>query len=128
MNNHEVVRRYFRCLDEEDWETMGTLWHEDSELMATGARPRRGREEVLGYFSKLFVPWPAHADTPTRMIESGSTIVAEVTFTGRTADGREVSFDAVDIFDCEDGRIRRMTNWYDVAYARRLLAESPSPA
>src|SRR5438445_3677990 len=101
MNNREVVRRYFRCLDEEDWKTMGTLWHEDSELMATGARPRRGREEVLGYFSKLFGPWPAHADTPTRMIESGSTIVAEVTFTGRTADRREVSFDAVDIFDFE---------------------------
>jgi len=32
-----------------------------------------------------------------------------------------VSFDAVDVFDLKDGLIRRMSNWYDVAYARSVL-------
>jgi hypothetical protein len=49
-------------------------------------------------------------------------VVAEVTFTGVTADAREISFDAVDVFDLHDGLIRRLTNWYDIAYARSALA------
>jgi uncharacterized protein len=126
MSNEEVVRRYFTCLDTEDWEAMRGLWHADAELRAVGARPRRGLDEVIGYFSKLFTPWPAHVDAPTRLIEADSTIVAEVTFTGTTPDGREVSFDAIDVFDLRDGQICRMTNWYDVAYARRVLGDGTS--
>jgi uncharacterized protein len=123
MSNEQTVRQYFVCLDTEDWEKMRTLWHEDSEMRATGARARQGLDEVIGYFSKLFTPWPTHRDAPTRLISQGDTIVAEVTFTGTTAEGREVTFDAIDVFDLEDGRIRRLTNWYDVAYARRVLTD-----
>jgi ketosteroid isomerase-like protein len=121
-DNEETVRRYFACLDAEDWAQMRTLWQPDAELRAVGARPRRGADEVVAYFSTLFAPWPRHEDRPTRLIVAGDTIVAEVTFTGTTADGREVSFDAVDVFDLRDGLIARETNWYDIAYARKALA------
>jgi ketosteroid isomerase-like protein len=124
--SEDAVPRYFRCLDEEDWTTMRTLWHEDAELRAVGARPRHGVDEIVGYFSKLFAPWPRHRDTPTRLSVAGDTITAEVTFTGTTADGRDVTFDAIDLFDFQDGRILRMSNWYDVAYARRVLAPEVS--
>lgn len=120
--NERTVRRYFTCLDTEDWSQMRELWHEDGELRAVGARPRSGVDDVIGYFSGLFSPWPQHEDRPTRLIASGDTIVAEVTFTGTTPDGREASFDAVDVFDLRDGRIARLTNWYDIAYARRVVA------
>lgn len=122
-SDKQVVRSYFVCLDTEDWKTMRTLWHPDAELRAVGARPRHGVDEVVGYFSRLFTPWPRHTDAPMRFISSGSTHVVEVTFTGTTPDGRDVTFDAVDVFDLEDGRIRRLSNWYDVAYARRILSE-----
>jgi uncharacterized protein len=122
-SNEETVLAYFVCLDTEDWQRMRGLWHPEAELRATGARARRGLDEVIGYFSKLFSPWPQHVDTPTRLITEGNTIVVEVTFSGTTADGRKVTFDAVDVFDLEDGLIRKMTNWYDVVYARRVLSE-----
>jgi fatty-acyl-CoA synthase len=122
-SNEQTVLAYFVCLDTEDWQRMRGLWHREAELRATGARVRRGVDEVIGYFSKLFSPWPQHVDRPTRLITEGNTIVVEVTFSGTTADGRKVTFDAVDVFDLEDGLIRRMTNWYDVAYARRVLSE-----
>ena len=32
---------------------------------------------------------------------------------------RGVVFDAVDLFDVDDGRIRRLSNWYDLVYARK---------
>jgi ketosteroid isomerase-like protein len=121
MSNDEVVRRYFYCLDHEDWDQMRELWHSDGTLRAVGARPREGIEEVMDLFSKLFVPWPRHRDAPTRILDAGDAVTVEVTFTGTTPDGREVRFDAVDIFDLRDGRIQRMTNWYDTAYARKML-------
>lgn len=122
----ETVQAYFECLDTEDWSRMEALWCENGELRAVGARPREDRSEVLGYFAKLFAPWPSHEDKPTRLICDGDTIVAEVTFTGTMANGQRVSFDAIDVFDFEAGRIRRMSNWYDIAYARRVIAEDPA--
>jgi ketosteroid isomerase-like protein len=119
-----TVMRYFRCLDTEDWDGMRRIWRPDGTLRAVGARPRDGLDEVIGYFSKLFDPWPEHVDRPTRVLvfEEEGTVLAEVTFTGRTGDGREVSFDAVDVFDLVGGQIQRLSNWYDVDYARRVTA------
>jgi ketosteroid isomerase-like protein len=122
MSNADVVRKYFYCLDHEDWEQMRELWADDGALFAVGARPRHGIDEVMSLFAKLFVPWPEHRDDPTRLIVDGDTVVAEVTFTGTTEDGRDVRFDAVDVFDLRDGRIVKETNWYDTALARKLLA------
>ncbi len=122
MSNDETVSRYFYCLDHEDWAQMRELWHEHGTLRAVGARPRDGIEQVMDLFSKLFVPWRQHRDEPTRIIHGGDTVTVEVTFTGTTADGREVTFDAIDVFDLRDGRIERMTNWYDTAYARKMLS------
>jgi ketosteroid isomerase-like protein len=118
-----IARRYFDCLDSEDWDSMAELWTPDAQLRAVGARPRMDREAVLEYFRKLFDPWPAHRDHPDRLIasEADQVVVAEVTFTGTTPDGRAVRFEAIDVFDFEDGRIRKLTNWYDIDYARRAL-------
>ena len=120
----DVALRYFRCLDTEDWAEMARLWTPDAQLRAVGARPRNDREGVIEYFSKLFGPWHRHRDHPERLIvsEPDRTVVAEVTFTGTTADGRDVRFEAVDVFDFEAGLIRKLTNWYDIDYARRAIA------
>jgi ketosteroid isomerase-like protein len=121
----EVVLEYFICLDTENWGRMRELWHEDGSMRAVGARPREDREAVLGYFRKLFNPWPEHEDKPVRLVisEPDRTVLAEVEFTGRTPDGRTVLFEAVDVFDFSgDGRIVKLSNWYDIDYARRSLA------
>jgi len=119
----ETVLRYFECLNAEDWRGMRQIWRPDGQLRAVGARPRDDLEGVLGYFSKLFEPWPEHVDRPTRVLvlEDEGTVLAEVTFTGRTQDGRQVSFEAIDVFDLVDGRIKKLSNWYDIDYARRVI-------
>ena len=123
----DVVRRYFRCLDSEDWNGMRELWRDDGRLHAVGARPRIGADAVIGYFSKLFDPWAVHTDEPGRLIisEPDQIVVAEVLFSGRTVNGRDVRFEAVDVFDFVDGRISKLSNWYDIDYARRSLAVTP---
>jgi ketosteroid isomerase-like protein len=118
-----LVLRYFECLDTENWSGMREIWHEDGSLRAVGARPRDDREGVIQYFSKLFGPWPEHVDKPVRLVisERDQTVLAEVVFTGLTAKGDRVSFDAIDVFDIVDGKIKKLSNWYDIDYARKSI-------
>jgi ketosteroid isomerase-like protein len=122
----DVALRYFHCLDHEDWVAMRQLWTPQATLRAVGARPRADRDAVIEYFIKLFDPWPTHRDHPERLIvsQSDQTVVAEVTFTGTTPDGRDVRFEAIDVFDFVDGSINRFSNWYDIDFARRALSGS----
>jgi ketosteroid isomerase-like protein len=90
-------------------------------MLAVGARPRKGPDEIVALFQRLFVPWAEHDDQPTRFITQGNTTAVEVLFRGKTQDGREVEFTAVDVIDAEDGRIKQLTNWYDIALVRSLL-------
>jgi ketosteroid isomerase-like protein len=116
-----VVLAYFDAINHENLDRLGELWAEHSELRAVGIRARHGREQVMNYFSGLFEPWRAHADTPTRFIVASDTIVTEITFTGTTQAGKSLTFDALDVFDLMDGRISRLTTWYDLAWVRKQL-------
>lgn len=123
----DVITTYFSSINSEDWDRLATVWRDDAELIAVGARPRRGKDAILQYYPKTLAPWKHHLDDPTRFIVAGDTVTVEIHFTGKSADGIEVEFDAVDVFDLVDGCIQRVTNWYDVAAVRSLLPP-PVPA
>jgi ketosteroid isomerase-like protein len=118
----ETVRRYFDAVNGEDWDTLATLLHADAELRAVGARPRTGRDEVMTYYFGVFDEWEEHDDRPTRFLVDGDSVVAEIAFEGKTRGGTPVTFDAVDVFDLQDGLVRRLSSWYDIARVRALLA------
>src|ERR1700751_1510425 len=116
--NRQLVQRYFDCLNSDDFEGLRDVFAADAELRAVGARPRDGIDEIVAYFPRIFGFWAEHRDDPVRVLVCGDTITAEVRFVGTTPAGKRVEFDAVDVIDLEDGRIKRLSNWYDVAYAR----------
>jgi limonene-1,2-epoxide hydrolase len=119
----EAVERYFRCINTDDYERLGEVFHEDAEFRAVGARPRNGLAEIAEYFPKIFGLWKEHRDEPTRIVVAGDVVTAEVVFTGTTHDGRKVEFDAVDVIDVMNGRIKRLTDWYDIAWVRKQLEQ-----
>jgi ketosteroid isomerase-like protein len=126
MTNEQAVRRYFECIDNEDWAGLRSLFAPAATLRAVGARPRSGVDEIVDYYERALRPWTHHTDNPTRIVAAGDTFTVEVTFTGETPDGRTVTFDAVDIFDLSDGSIVAFSSWYDTDYARRQLITTSS--
>ena len=83
---------------------------------------------MIGYFTTLFHPWSVHHDEPVRVILAGDVATVEVRFEGATTEGVTVGFDALDVFDFEDGLIRRISNWYDLVYVRARLAQAADAA
>ncbi len=119
--NREVVTAYFAAINSEDWDALAELWHDDAVWRATGARPRRGKKDVLIYYPRALALYPDHDDEPTRIIDAGDTIVVEITFTGRTPGGKPVTFEAVDVFDFEEGLIKGFSSWFDMDELRAQL-------
>ncbi len=117
----ETVQSYFTALNTEDWELMASVLDPEVDLVPTGSRPRTGSDKAIAMFQKIFGRFPVHVDDPTRFICDGGTVVVEITFTGATADGLDVTFDAVDIFDVENGRICRLSQWFDTAALAAML-------
>lgn len=116
-----AVTAYFESINAEDFDRLETLFTDGVTLRAVGQKPRAGREAVMGYFRPLFGPWAEHVDTPTRVITSGDVTVVEVSFTGTTTSGKEITFDAVDVFDLADGRISALSTWYDLHWLVKQL-------
>jgi ketosteroid isomerase-like protein len=118
---HAVLDAYFEGLNTEDWPGLEALMCEDAQLWAPGA-DRQGAAAVAAYFRDALAPYPDHRDEPGRRFIDGSTAVVEIRFIGRMATGAPMKFDAVDVFDLRDGRIARLTSWYDSHEVRRALA------
>ncbi len=116
-----VVKDYFTALNDEDWDLMASVLHPELDLIPSGSRPRIGSDKAIAMFQKIFERFPVHQDNPTRFLEAGNTVVVEITFNGATQDGQKVAFDAVDIFDVEDGRIFRLSQWFDTAALAAML-------
>lgn len=117
----DPVGAYFDAVNAEDWAAMADLWEPGAELIATGARPRHGRAEIVAYYPKVLAGYAEHCDQPVRRITEGGTVAVEIRFTGRTTDGRPVAFDAVDVFDLVSGRISKLSIWYDTAAVIRQV-------
>jgi ketosteroid isomerase-like protein len=127
MTTDELIRGYFDSVNREQWDRLGELFAEDGTYRTMGARSRHGRAEVVAFFrDKAFAAWAVHHDEPCHRIIDGGFAAVEVAFTGTTHDGREIGFDAVDLFSVAEGTIAGVSTWYDIGLVRGLLAVATS--
>ena len=122
MNPEAVLRAYFDGINAERYEDVGALFAPGGEIVAPGANPR-GPEEIARYFAAALRPYPVHHDGPGTPAIAGDTVTVEVHFTGALASGAPMEFDALDVFELDgEGRIARLTTWYDSHRVRGDLA------
>ncbi|MEV5848556.1 nuclear transport factor 2 family protein [Streptomyces sp. NPDC051985] len=117
----QVVERYFSAINAHRFAELGEVFAPEAEIHTVGRAPALGRAEALAHFPTVLAGYAEHHDAVTRWIETEDAVVCEIHFTGRLRDGRPIVFDAVDLFDVRDGRIAKVSTWYDTrALARQI--------
>lgn len=118
-----AVDRYFAAVNAEDWDAIRELFAPDAQLRSVGAPTRTGRDEIAAHFPQVLAALPVHHDEVTRVAVAGTVVTVEIHFSGRTAEGRTVEFDAVDVFDLDESgtTIVRLSTWYDTAAVARQV-------
>jgi ketosteroid isomerase-like protein len=122
---NSTLSAYFDGINSERYGDVAALFAPDAELRAPGTPVLRGRTEVERYYRAALGPYPQHRDEPTRILIADRTATVEIHFKGALASGASMEFDAVDVFDFDDeGRIVRLTSWYDSHDVRSKLREA----
>lgn len=118
----ETVRRYFAAVNDRRFEAMPELFAEDAELRPVGSAPCQGRDAIAAYYPEILSGFAEGFDDPRRAHVADTAVTVEIAFTGRTREGRDVAFDAIDVFELDaDGRIRRLSLWYDTLDVARQV-------
>ncbi|WP_420614159.1 nuclear transport factor 2 family protein [Candidatus Spongiisocius sp.] len=108
-----IVQHYFESINSRDWPALREVLHPHLSMQVVGRGRIDGVEAALAYFETLLAGFAEGTDRPTRFLVSGSSVVVEIDFDGRTVGGRPVAFSAVDVFDISDGKIKSLSVWYD---------------
>jgi ketosteroid isomerase-like protein len=122
--NGRTITAYFEGINAERYEDVAALFAENGELCAPGTEARQG-VDIAAYFAAALALYPEHVDDPSRVLHSGDSATVEICFTGRTASGFELKFDAVDVFDFDaESKIVKLSSWYDSYAVRQDLKRS----
>ena len=117
----EVLRHYFEQVNAGRIDALTELFLEDATIEPSSGGVHRGRADIADYYEATLAGFAEHHDEPVRVHEASTAIVVELVFTGVSASGAAVRFDALDLFELEGGRIRRVALWADTAGIARQL-------
>jgi ketosteroid isomerase-like protein len=124
-----TLAAYFDGMNSERYDQVAALFRPDARLKAPGTEWVQGTAAVEGYYRAALGPYPDHRDEPTRTIIADAVATVEIHFKGALASGIPLEFDAVDVFDFDDdGRITKLTSWYDSHEVRSQLRAARAAA
>ena len=125
----QVVRRYLDALVAGDLDAIRDSFAEDATWTIFGelpiAGPWIGRDRIVDDFlttvgGSLYEPGSVSFAFPT-LVADGPVVALEWRVNARTADGAEYANAYCGIFEVRDGRIARVREYLDTAYAERVL-------
>ncbi len=124
--NIAVAKRYFSAVNETRLDDLAAVFAEDGVLSFPMLAPLEGRKAIRDFYAGVLEFYPKRHDDVTRWFVSDSgDVAAEISFAGSTATGREVAFDAIDVFTVKSNLIQRLTIYYDSAKVMQMLGELP---
>jgi steroid delta-isomerase-like uncharacterized protein len=124
------ARSYFEALAARDPEAIVSHWHEDGVDDVVPLGVKRGRQEIEQMFREMFAAAPDLETTVTRIVAGEKEAAVEwrmrgtfngAPFQGIEPTGRPLELRGLDMLEIEDGKIARITSYYDGAeYARQI--------
>jgi ketosteroid isomerase-like protein len=121
-----AARAYFNAVHAGDTEALAQAFEEDAEIRFPTREPVAGRANIAAFYADVFKFYVKRHDEITRWFSSPDGLVAaQIHFDGTTSTGREVTFDAMDVFTQKNGRIHRLWIVYDSASVLQMLGALP---
>ncbi len=113
QNAAEVVRRYFRLINEESFDAFFDLFAPDAVLSAPFGFSGQGLDALKRYYLQVPQYYADHADEPVEILVSGDRVSVRIEFKGTTRKGVPVHFFAADWFRVKDGKIHSVEIFFD---------------
>lgn len=114
-SSKELVRAYFSAVNDERWDDVMALYHEDAVLHVPGKLPKRGYEQIRPFYEDIGKRFDKHVAEIRLLLAEDDLAAATIEYEGKHPDGRPVSVFACDNFVFEDGRIRELRIVFDSA-------------
>lgn len=140
-NFAELVRKGFEAANRGDLYQVMEMTAPDIEFWNLGRPPVRGRAEVRAELDRILRAFPDQKTTVRNMIESGESVVAEVTFSGTNlgpshdlagneipATGKRVAAEVCHVIRFEDGKLASYRVYGDTLMVLAQLGLIPSSA
>ena len=115
---HETLNRYFRAIRELDREAFvgcfaeGHVEHHDP----VGSAPHHSRAQIGEFFDQLAGLFASVELKPDKIYPGGDGVALSWTGRGRGKNGREVTFEGIDVFVLTpEGLIRSLHAYWDMA-------------
>ncbi len=122
--NIEIVKSYFRLVNEEKFDEFFDLFDPNIDLSAPYGFHADGIEDVRTFYLKVPADYPEHVDTAIAINANGNKVAALIDFIGTNNKGQVVKFMATDWFVIENGKIKKLNIFYDSHdIAKKLRAQ-----
>lgn len=126
VDNVAVAKAYFAAVNQKQMDDLAAVFAEDGVLTFPMLSPIKGRNAIREFYTGVLQFYPKAFDGVTRwFVSEAGDVAAEIHFEGRTATGRDVVFDAVDLFTIKDGLIQDLHIFYDSAKVQQMIGELP---
>ncbi|MFC1824997.1 nuclear transport factor 2 family protein [Thermodesulfobacteriota bacterium] len=109
----ELIRSYFRLINEEKFDEFFALFDPKVDFSAPFGFQVKGVEKLKPFYLRVPDNFPEHEDSPAKIIISGNNVAVFIDFTGKKKDGTSVSFNAMDWFVIENGKIKSLNIFFD---------------
>ena len=115
-----MIERYNDAWNAQDLDAILALHAADMVFENHTAGERAEGDGVREHIATIFANWPDLSFAGRRLYARDGLVVSEWTATATAPDGRRLTWDGVDLFPCEDGRILRK-DVYSAAHRARTL-------
>ena len=115
-----TIERYNDAWNAQDLDAILALHAPGMVFENHTAGERAEGDEVREHIATIFANWPDLSFAGRRLYARDGLVVSEWTATATAPDGRRLTWDGVDLFPCEDGRILRK-DVYSAAHRARTL-------